>query len=389
MVSPPPFLDTTLTYSRLTPIAKIICTIFSWNLVVKRGGHSSPNFREIQCVYAVLGGIKLSWGDLFLEDLCHTSLLTHTSEITHILGHFDVDFSGVRDWQYLGERFDGGSLKKMFKPLASSSPSSAPITSSIPSSTLPPPGSISTSTAGPSSSIPISSSVAGTSHTTPIFSDPPPIIHTHFEPPPPHPEWRAPHYPPPPPPLPRSSIEEHLQMHDVRQESFFDYMRSVVRALRLTEEAYFQFMCQHLAAFYTQAGHRFIPYQLPSFFPASPIPFKQHMEDLFAHGDLGEPSGTAHDDDDFDISLDYPFVQTAQQQQPQHHQQQEHTSQDRHQHVQDIVPPVVSTIPSDPLIPTDPPLSVPPAASAGLQETIIDSDDPPLVVSTTEPPASS
>ena len=184
MHDPPPFLDSAPHYSSLSHMARLACSIFSWNLDPRKGGHATPNLPEVTYAYALLGDIKISWADILLDDMCDSHLLPHTSEVMHILDHFHVDLSIVACTQDLAAPYSAGSLKKMFPDLypppsapASSTVPPAPTTSQ-PTSTLP----VSTQTIP---SVPPSSSVAP-SHPAQfhppglVFFEAPSFVHTDY-----------------------------------------------------------------------------------------------------------------------------------------------------------------------------------------------------------------
>ena len=276
MLDPPPtLLDRAPHYSRMTYMARLATSIFSWDLEPKKGGHATPVLRDMIPVYALLGGIKLSWADVLLENMCYTTHLPHTSEVMHILDHFHVDRTGVVLSQKKTTAYTRGSAKKMFPSLIRIS--SAAYTTTVPpassasqSVSLPAPtASLSTppglftdystyvsTSAIPTLSIPTSSVPSFQSFVhrdpgpsgppRPVFTKTPSFVHTDFASILPHPDCRAPHTPlihphhscpathfPTPPPAP-TPVEEQLQVLSARLTSWQDFMYSYLRGMRQT-----------------------------------------------------------------------------------------------------------------------------------------------------------
>ena len=97
-LAPPPILESALRKSKMTNIGKILSTIVSWNLIVRRGGRDQPSLLQTQAVYAILAGTHINWAEVILENLGNTDSLGHTLVITLLLDHFKVDY--VSHWYF-------------------------------------------------------------------------------------------------------------------------------------------------------------------------------------------------------------------------------------------------------------------------------------------------
>ena len=230
-LKPPPLLDSALLKSKMTNIAKIICIIFSWNLIIRRGGRDQPSHLQTVAVYAILAGLHVNWADTLLENLGTTDSLGHTLVISRLLCHFNVDMSSIGSLTTPRQHFNSGMLSWMF-PIRRS-------TSASTSSSQPP-------------------------------IDPPVFTDTHHE-----------SDPTPPPPPPRSASEERYQLLEARMTSLADEIALVQahqRAERLTIDSYFQHLSSQLQCLLSQSGVQFPSYSCPSFFTTTS--YEQQYSDL-------------------------------------------------------------------------------------------------------------
>ena len=126
-LAPPPLLDSALKKAKMTNIARILATIISWNLIVRRGSRDQPSFLQTQAVYSLLAGLHINWAEVILKNLGTTDVLGHTLVITHVLDHFKVHNSVTSTLTTPSDHFDNKSLKfnvqSSYCPASSSHPS--------------------------------------------------------------------------------------------------------------------------------------------------------------------------------------------------------------------------------------------------------------------------
>ena len=240
-LAPPPLLNSALKKAKMTNIAKILATIISWNLIVRRGSQDQPSFLQTQAVYSLLAGLHVNWAEEILKNLGTTDVLGHTLVITHVLDHFKVHNSVTSTLTTPSDHFDNKSLSLMFK--------------------------VRRPYAGTSSSHP--------SEDTPIFTD----EHTETQ-------------PPPPPPPPRSVSEERFQILEARITSLADeigHVRTHQRATRLTMESYFNYLSSQLHCLISTNGVQFPAYSCPSFFPT--FSFEEQFGDILRNLPEDIPAG--------------------------------------------------------------------------------------------------